>query len=908
MSSLALLLVGLAAAEPPAGLSPVAVEIWERAERLEARGELVRARSAWRSVFEVTDRPEAALEAARLHADAGEVDAALELLDLAPQERDVLVARVTLLLRADRQQAATEALEALAGYSADRDVVRLRALALADRDPLAAAEVARDWLGFATNEPLDPADAEEIALILARRLREAGEQGAAVDLLDRVEAVVPETAEAIAAERRRASVEQLAAQLARSGAEPLGPSQRSRLAEARTLWEAGEAEAAAGVLDAMGVVAPRNPEVRGLRARVLLDLGRASEAEVELLAAERLDPLDARWPALLGQVLATTYAGRFHDEAVQAWERSLALDPRNTELWLRKARLEVALGSGGDAGWRRRAARSLERVISLQPEGPLEAEAQRLLDGLAQQRPPPPDLPAGQACRRGIPTEACDRYHLAFAWWQRARMASSHDPAADLDAALDEARAAARLVPTWERPVNLQAHLLRMRGEGSGDGAAADRAESERLYRRSLELSPDQPAIHVHLGKLAEREGDRAAALEAWRRAVALGGPGAAPAHLYLAEEALGSLRVWEVREHLGAYRRAGAGTAELDAHADRLEQRVARLETTGLGIAAGALGLALGVPAVWWWRRRQGRSVAELLQADPSVWREVAGIASALRHEVLKHHTSVLPAIADALEVGEDGPALWMAERIGASDGPVARGRRYLSSLGELGRRSGIRLDLARRDPVFGPLLDGLDRLAALERPLARGAARVVPELRAVAERLNEQAYPALGALVQRICVLRVDIDMLRQAWRAVLGEPAFREIAPHEPVFELPERPIRVRIWRDDLHLVLVNLLRNALEASDGRGPIGLRLVIEEDPVTFLERVAIRVLDQAPRTVSTAMIRGRYIDRGLGLTVDVISRNAGSIHVEDEPGWTKAIVVRLPMVEVAADPLEDA
>ena len=49
----------------------------------------------------------------------------------------------------------------------------------------------------------------------------------------------------------------------------------------------------------------------------------------------------------------------------------------------------------------------------------------------------------------------------------------------------------------------------------------------------------------------------------------------------------------------------------------------------------------------------------------------------------------------------------------------------------------------------------------------------------------------------------------------------------------------------------------------------------------------------------ISTAMIRGRYIERGLGLAVDLTSRAGGSIHVEDEPGWSKAVVVRLPREE---------
>ncbi len=55
----------------------------------------------------------------------------------------------------------------------------------------------------------------------------------------------------------------------------------------------------------------------------------------------------------------------------------------------------------------------------------------------------------------------------------------------------------------------------------------------------------------------------------------------------------------------------------------------------------------------------------------------------------------------------------------------------------------------------------------------------------------------------------------------------------------------------------------------------------------------------NSAPRRISTSLLRSRYIERGLGLTVDLISRNGGSIGVEDEPGYSKAVVVRLPRAE---------
>jgi hypothetical protein len=45
--------------------------------------------------------------------------------------------------------------------------------------------------------------------------------------------------------------------------------------------------------------------------------------------------------------------------------------------------------------------------------------------------------------------------------------------------------------------------------------------------------------------------------------------------------------------------------------------------------------------------------------------------------------------------------------------------------------------------------------------------------------------------------------------------------------------------------------------------------------------------------------MLRGRYVERGMGITVDLLSRYDGSIGVETEPGWAKAVVLRFFTLE---------
>jgi hypothetical protein len=69
--------------------------------------------------------------------------------------------------------------------------------------------------------------------------------------------------------------------------------------------------------------------------------------------------------------------------------------------------------------------------------------------------------------------------------------------------------------------------------------------------------------------------------------------------------------------------------------------------------------------------------------------------------------------------------------------------------------------------------------------------------------------------------------------------------------------------------------------------------------DEITGLGTLAIRIKDRSPEQLSNEMLRGRYVERGMGITVDLLSRYDGSIAVEDEPGWSKAVVLRFFILE---------
>lgn len=886
-------------ATPPPGLTPVGEGLWAEAIAQEQAGDLDRAAVAYGTVWRVEHHPAAALAQGRVLEQAERWTEAEQAYRQAVSDLDVGTALAELLLARDRVREADRLVEGLAGgYPGDPELARLQVLIAARLSPGRTPDLLQSWLGFARNEALDAEAAVEVAIAVHDALRGVGEVEAAAAALAAIDEAVPETHDALRVLRDRIDMQAKAERLARAAARPLTGAQRERLQAARAAQAQGEGDAALAQLDALVAEAPRNPDVRGARAEVRRSRGDVAGADVDLRTAEALDPLDPRWPRALGDLLSTGYAGRYDQQAVDAWERALRLDGGRAEVWLRRARVELRLRRPSAAR------RSLLRCQRLDPDGAAGAAAQDLLQDLERRRADPDALPAGGGCPDRVSEVACSAFYEALVYHRRDEVHDT-DPglAMDRDVALERIQAARADAPDWVRAINLEATIYRARAE-SPVGEPGDRARSLALYERSLELQPNQPSIWAYLGELRDNEGDTPAAVELWEKAVASDGAGGAPAHLYLAEHALESWRLWEARGQLDAYFAEAAPSALGDAIHDRataLDRRLDTIELSVFGAAGGAAALAIGVPVAWGLSRRRGASLATLLDRAPSAWRDVARILSAIRHEVLKHHTTVLDAVADALEIGDGEPASWAESRLYAPAGPLDRFDGYVRELEELGRRSGVRLDLRRQDPTFAPLLRAVDRLRAARGPLSRGSRRVAAELREISHALHTVAYPALGALIRRTCVLQLDEDLLRRVWEAVAGEPAFRGQTLPTLELEMPNEPVHLRIWKDELVDILVNVVRNAVQATldAGEGRLGIAVGVEEDPITYLERVVVRVRDDAPRRISTAMIRSRYIEGGLGLTVDLISRNGGSIHVEDEPDWSKAVVVRLPRVE---------
>jgi tetratricopeptide (TPR) repeat protein len=884
----AIALAGQPTVDECSGVRPLSASLCRDALALEARGTPDEAATRWRSL--VRNEPEflyARLGLARALAASGKHTAAEEVLVTAPRGGDVIEALGMLYLDMERWTDAAVQFRALGNSAANPDATRLEALALAHFDPIEARDQFVIYLGFSQ---IDADAAIETALVVRDALEAMEEQEAAgavlVALTDRVPEVGPRIEVLLDDYEMRVHAQRLASA---APTRLTGP-QRGELDAVRTAFALGRYGEAAERATALAEIVPASPEVLGALADVLEQQGDIEGADRALRRAAALDPLEPAYPARLGDLLATWYAGRFDARggphgpagAVENYDRALRLDPARADLWLRKAEVEIRLGR------HEAAAVSLQRFLaSAPPAGRNKAEA--AVRSLDRERASIGELPPAPPSPVDVDPGVWLDYHLALAFSRRNR------PADDVRVS-DRARAQQILdrvrgqAPDLVEAINLTASLARLDGESE---------QAISLYEESLVRRPGQPRILTALGELVRAaQPDRSE--QYWRSAAALGGPAAADAHYQLATLAWDRGQWWQTRSHLDAYF-AGYTSDEHRARAEALRRQASSRTTLVYSGAALGVSAVVLLPLGFWAGRRRGVGLERLLEAAPAAYRDVARECSAIRHEVLKHNTTVLGPVADALERGEPDLARWAAERLFGPRGALDRFREHIAELESVGRQHGVRLNLRHRDPVFAPIVRAMDRLASLERPMRRGSTRCASDLHEISAALNDRGYRGLGQLIQRVVTLGVDRAFLEGVWRRVLAEPDM--YAENSPSLELdfPSAPIQLRIYRGELEDVLTNVLRNSVRATLDAGltRVGIRVVLEEDWVTGLERVGFRVVDDAPRRISTAMIRSRYLERGLGLTVDLISRNGGSIHVEEEPGWAKAVVIRLPVAE---------
>jgi Flp pilus assembly protein TadD len=662
-------------------------------------------------------------------------------------------------------------------------------------------------------------------------------------------------------------------------------------------------------------LAPAFAEARADLGDLLRAAGRSSAAELEYLRALAVEQNSAEILARLGELYlaAPTGEGRA-PEAALFFARALDLRPDWNDLHLSLAR---ALRASGDLP---QALRHVRRYLAGSP-GPRARQKALALQRQIEAALPADALAAIARIDTGEEAPGDDEPSEALAQAlgrARARLARG-----EIDAAMAELR----MLGDEERGpevLNLESRIL------LGAGREAEAAEA---LRDSLRLDGEQPVAHEQLGTILHGLGDAEGARIHLERAEELGSDAASfhLARITVGEREAGPLswiddaaRLPGLLEARGRLERLlGRGALPLQrAEAEALLQRATGRLRVVWGAGAGLLLLLALAAFVVTARVWGGADLRRLVESNPEAGPDVQRVLSAVRHEVLKHNTMMLAGLVEAIADGQPDAALkalhFKRSLFGdeKGGGVAARLPGYLGELKRIGRASHRRLNLKRRDAAIAPLLQGfalLERRAtALHRfdRLPDGARQaLLRDLRQASRLLNVEAHEAVRALLDRLRNLEVDEELLGGIFERCRREPAFARAEFGPLLIDVSAaRPVNVTIPRRAFEDVLGNLVRNAIQSSleTGAAPVVIGIGVEDeiDPITGLERVVFLVRDRSRKALTAEMIRGRYIEDGLGLTADLVSRHEGTLDVRpEEGGWAKAVVVKLPRAEIGEE-----
>ncbi len=682
-----------------------------------------------------------------------------------------------------------------------------------------------------------------------------------------------------------------------------GPTADAEAAYRRGLssFRSGDVEAAATQLEAAIAASPWFPKAYYSLGVVRARQARFAEAVDALQRAVAMDPTDYQAHITLGLIYKKEFAGAEDARAIKHLAAALRLRPDLLVLHMRLGELYARTD-------REKAQEHYERFVrSAEPSDPDVGRAQRALEDLEreiQRDEPVAIMPPAEASLRALDPDLQRIINEAYLRGTKYQdLAQAEKILLDaLDRFPDEPEVYNQLA----RVAYLQDRL----------------GDARRYWETSLTLAADQVEVHERIGILLVREMPDEA-IPHLQRAADLG---SLTARYLLAELLWDQTRPWQASPELDRYL---AEAGEYEAHYDKavaLREEIDR-RLLQYYLASAILLVLVSIWPTWRiYRRYRGKSLGQLLERDPKSFPEVARILSLIRHEILKHNTAFLADVGSALAVDDpdaDARAAVLAQRL-FGDGrppmpsdtreparlPGIHGRflGYVEELDKVGRAHRVTLNLQRKDPIFGPMIHAFEALSKHEAEL-RHVGIIRPKRRAdlarvlarAGEVLGRQAFDRLSGLIRELCVVNVDGAMIESVYAQLIGEAQFvnQQIAP----LLVAGGGAPVRIFRTDLEDVLVNLLRNSLRSSlsYARPPVGLAvdLVIETDEITGLSTLAIRIKDRSPEQLSNEMLRGRYVERGMGITVDLLSRYDGSIAVEPEPGWDKAVVVRLFVVE---------
>ena len=654
-----------------------------------------------------------------------------------------------------------------------------------------------------------------------------------------------------------------------------------------------------------------------------LAAGRPREARESLRTALQLEP--AYVEALLALAALESRAGR-SAPAIKACRDALAIEPDRAETLTLLANL---LWAEPDRGAKDESLALLDRAVALRPDlrAPLRLSAERWAEYgdapkaqerldryLAKATPKEREQaePLREALARRIkgapeaaPTPAApvaeEPASAAVDRWRKAQVYVARGDAASLAAALTLLDEAGKLDPGFAQAPELAAAIHERRSEWK---------EAEDALNRALRADPSRASSYEGLARIAEREPARAEdAARAWSRAEQAG---STEALFHLAQSAE---RAGRDAEALRLYRRyrdeapAGLSAAEAEDAVKRLD----RARSTWLLAAASLLGLFVCAGAVIAYRAKTGATLEQWLSRFPARAPEARRIVGRLRHEALKHGGMLLSDGADRIEHGDMAARqataeLLVARLYGDADarGLVAEARGSIAALCALARADGLRLNLAHRDPVFPFLVRGVRALRHARRSLGRlarsgasgpvDARRAARLLRSAARLFRLASGSEIERSVDRASALPVRLDALQ----ALLSRLAVEADRP-APAFTTSGRDLPpVRISPSDWETLWRNLFANAL----GAGTLALSAAGRRDAVTGEAFLRFVLADDLPGALTVDEIRTRPSDRGLGVVIEILRRNEGSIDVVRAPApeFTKGIVIELPIVEAPA------
>lgn len=674
-----------------------------------------------------------------------------------------------------------------------------------------------------------------------------------------------------------------------SRARELMPSRRFRDAEA--------------LLEEALSLAPQFTPARMALGDVLRLTGRPAKAEVEYLRAISFDPNHADALYRLGELMLSQSPPRATEAAVYL-TRALQLRPDRREWNLTLAR---ALRLSGDLPG------ALQRVnMLLAGDAPEQdrREAQLLKNTLQKLLPhadePPPQVPAEPVWGR---LELVERLNRARAYLARA----------ETDAAVAELLH----IPPHQQTAEVRTLMGRIMHAAGRLEDAAD------AFEASLALDEAQADVQMQLGLIRMEQGRLEEARERLLRARQQGDADA-PYHLARLEMLawqhesadlfdLGAyVHLWRTRSYVQAFLRSAPETALRD-DAETMLDRAWRELLVRLVPLLILLFLAARILLIGLQRRFGGTDLKTLIAVEPETGPEVQQVLAAIRHEVLKHNTMVLSGLVEAMEDGEDvrTHAVHLQETLmgmGGEPGVQARLEGYMETLRTLGRAHGLRLNLEYKDRALRAIYAGFNILRRMGPTLAAiptlsrwRRALLVREMKRAARLLNTEGYEAVRALLDELRVLRLDESVLRAIHARTCREPAIKALKPLplDLTVDTP-LPLGVCLPRGALEDVLGNLFRNALQASAHAGvvpQVGLKVDVEVNPITGHERLRLFVRDRAPQKLELQTILAQGIEGGLGLTAGLVARYDGTLDVGGpQDGWTKAVVVKLPLDELTA------